>query len=131
MNPEMGIWQRAIVGKRIVFEDSEVDTKYTLPFVDATWEVPFVLIDRLGAPPRMLAAKIHFDGRRMHTPSPVRALRPIESMPAGNFGPLVHFDPCGPFEASPAWIPRGFRRSSRRTSLTRFIMQARSSRSTT
>ena len=97
MNPEPGISQRAIVGKKIAFADSEVATKYTFPFVDATWEVPFVVIDGLGMPPRILADRIHFDGRKLLTSALVRTLRPIESIPTEHFAALVHFDPYWAF----------------------------------
>lgn len=97
MSPEPGISQRGIVGKKIAFADSEIATKYTLPFVDATWEVPFVVIDGLGMPPRILADRIHFDGRRLVTSAPIRTLLPIESIPAEHFAALVHFDPWWAF----------------------------------
>jgi len=97
MKPEAGIRQRDLVGKKIAFADSEVDTKYTLPFVDATWGVPFIVIDRLGGPPGIAAIRFDFDGRRMHTPASVHALHPIESMPVDSFASLVHFDPWWAF----------------------------------
>lgn len=93
MKAEPGIRQRDLVGKKIAFADSDVESKYTLPFVDATWGVPFVVIDRLGGPPGIAAVKFDFDGRRMHTQASVRALHPIESMPVDSFASLVHFDP--------------------------------------
>jgi hypothetical protein len=93
MRPETGIRQRDLVGKRIAFADSDVETKYTLPFIGATWGVPFVVFDRLGGPPGIAAVGFEFDGRRMHTSASVSALRPIESMPVDSFASLVHFDP--------------------------------------
>lgn len=93
MRPEAGIRQRDLVGKKIAFADSEVDTKYTLPFVNAAWGVPFVLVDRLGSPPGIAAVRLDFDGRRMHTPVSVHKLHSIESMPVASFASLVHFDP--------------------------------------
>src|SRR2546430_14722789 len=81
MPHETGIQQRAIVGRRITFADSELVTKYTLPFVDASWKVPFIVLDLLGGPPRILAGPLHLDGTRLRTPEPRAALRPIESVP--------------------------------------------------
>lgn len=93
MRLEAGIRQRDLVGKKITFADSEVETKYTLPFVDATWGVPFVVIDRLGGPPGIAAVQFDFDSRHIHTTASVHALHPIESMPIDSFASLVHFDP--------------------------------------
>lgn len=108
MKPEAGIRQRDLVGKKIAFADSEVETKYTLPFVDATWGVPFVVVDRLGGPPGIAAVRFDFDGRRMHTPASVHALHPIESMPVDSFASLVHFDPWWAFRGvggvDQAWL---------------------------
>jgi hypothetical protein len=58
MAHESGIRQRAIVGRRLDLADSELLTKYTLPFVDATWKVPFTVLDLLGSPPRILAGPL-------------------------------------------------------------------------
>lgn len=107
MTPERTISQRGIVGKRIAFADSEVVTKYIFPFVDSTWEVPFVVVDGLGMPPRILADRIHFDGRGIFTSARIRTLRPIESIPTEDFAALVHFDPWWAFRGvsgvSRAW----------------------------
>ena len=97
MPHETGIQQRAIVGRRITFADSELVTKYTLPFVDASWKVPFIVLDLLGGPPRILAGPLHLDGTRLRTPEPRAALRPIESVPTEDFRSLVHYDPWWAF----------------------------------
>src|SRR5688572_18801188 len=95
--PDPVIGQRDLVGRRLAFADGEVETKYTLPFVDGTWHVPFVVFDLLGAPPRILRAKVHLVGRGLHTTASIRALHPIESIPAADFASLVHFDPWWAF----------------------------------
>lgn len=108
MKPEAVIRQRELVGKKIAFADSEVDTKYTLPFVDASWGVPFVVVDRLGGPPGIAAVRFDFDGRRMHTSASAHALHPIESTPVDSFASLVHFDPWWAFRGiggvDQAWL---------------------------
>jgi hypothetical protein len=113
MNPEPSLGQREIVGLRMAFEDVELDTKYTLPFVDASWHVPFVVLDLLGHPPRILEAEVHADGRRLQTPASTRALRPIESVPREDFADLVHFDPWWAFRGVSGverpWIESIFR----------------------
>lgn len=95
--PEPSVGQRELVGRRLVLSDGEVETKYTLPFVDPTWRVPFVVFDRLGAPPGILRAKVRSDGRRLHTTASIRGLERIESIPAADFASLVHFDPWWAF----------------------------------
>jgi hypothetical protein len=97
MRPEPGLGQREIVGRKIIFADGEVETKYTLPFVDASWHVAFVVLDLLGRPPRILEGKLHLDGRQLRTPASVHALRAVETTPAEDFGTLVHFDPWWAF----------------------------------
>jgi hypothetical protein len=94
---EARIRQRDIVGRRLLFADSELMTKYTLPFVDATWKVPFVVLDVLGRPPAILEDSIHLNGLRLRTNAPVRALRTIESMPVSAFSGFVHYDPWWAF----------------------------------
>jgi len=108
MPDETGIQQRAIVGRRLSVADSELVTKYTLPFVDTAWKVPFIVLDLLGGPPRILAGPLHLDGTRLRTPEPRAALRPIESIPTGDFAALVHYDPWWAFRGvsgvNRAWI---------------------------
>jgi hypothetical protein len=97
MPTEPGLRQRQVVGRQIAFADSELATKYTLPFVDATWEVPFVVLDLLGRPPQVLRAPIRSDGTRLHTSVPIGSLRPIESIPVSEYARLVHWDPWWAF----------------------------------
>jgi len=97
MPHEVGIQQRAIVGRRLTFSDSELVTKYTLPFVDPAWKVPFIILDVLGSPPRIFSGPLHLDGTRLRTPEPRATLRPIESIPTGDFAALVHYDPWWAF----------------------------------
>src|SRR6266699_3306820 len=94
---EAGIRQRSIVGRRLVLEDAEIITKYTFPFVDAEWRVPFTVVDRVGGPPRVLEGAIRVDGDRLHAPGRVADLRPVESIPADRFAELAHFDPWWAF----------------------------------
>ena len=97
MKPEPGLSQRDIVSRKIVFADGEIETKYTLPFVDASWHVAFVVLDLLGRPPRILEGRLYSDGRQLRTPASVHALRAVETTPTEDFGSLVHFDPWWAF----------------------------------
>src|SRR6266540_994158 len=94
---EPGIRQRSIVGRRLALEDAEIITKYTFPFVDPEWRVPFTVVDRIGGPPRVFDAAVRFDGDRLHVPSRVADLRTVESIPMDRFAQLVHFDPWWAF----------------------------------
>src|SRR6266571_7053867 len=94
---EPGIRQRSIVGRRLALEDTEIITKYTFPFVDPEWRVPFTVVDRIGGPPRVLAAAIRFGGDRLHAPSRAADLRAVESISVDRFAGLVHFDPWWAF----------------------------------
>ncbi len=97
MPRESGIRQRGIVGRRIAFADSELITKYTLPFMDATWRVAFVVLDLLGSPPRIVEATVHADGSRLRTPARTSELRRIESVPREHLDALAHYDPWWAF----------------------------------
>jgi len=94
---EPGIRQREIVGLRIAFADSELVTKYTLPFVDGAWKVPFVVLDTLGRPPAVLVGPVHLERSRLRTTAHVEDLQGIESIPASAFSGLVHYDPWWAF----------------------------------
>jgi len=112
MPRESGIRQRAIVGRRLDLADFELLTKYTLPFVDAAWEVPFAVLDLVGSPPRVLAGPIHWDGSRLHSTESKAALRRIESVPPEDLGHLVHYDPWWVFRGASGvdrtWIEAAF-----------------------
>lgn len=95
--PEPLVGQRDLVGRRLLLADGNIETKYTLPFVDRMWRVPFVVFDRLGAPPRILRAKVRSEGRSLHTSATVRDLHPIETIPISDLASLVHFDPWWAF----------------------------------
>ena len=58
---------------------------------------PFHGRGRIGGPPRVFEAAIRFDGNRLHVPSRVADLRPVESIAADRFAELVHFDPWWAF----------------------------------
>jgi hypothetical protein len=55
--------------------------------------VPFVLVNVLGFPPRILEGPFRLDNFRYRTTVGLSDLRPIESVPLGEFGALVHYDP--------------------------------------
>lgn len=116
--PEPSVGQRDLVGRRLLLRDGEVETKYTLPFVDTTWRVPFVVFDRLGAPPRILRAKVRSDGRRLHTTASTHDLDPIESVPAADFASLAHFDPWWAFRGI-SGVERGWIEAILRTNIAR------------
>jgi len=109
---ESGIRQREIVGRRIAFADSELVTKYTLPFVDATWKVLFVVLDTLGRPPAVLVGPVHLEGSRLRTTARMEDLRAIESLPVSTFSGLVHYDPWWAFRGvsgvNGSWIEAVF-----------------------
>ncbi|HEX9340361.1 MAG TPA: hypothetical protein VF992_04220 [Thermoplasmata archaeon] len=94
---ETGIRQRGIVGRRMAFDEGEIVTKYTVPFVDSGWRVAFTVVDRIGGPPRVVDAVIRVEGDRLRASSRTADLRPIESIPADRFAALVHFDPWWAF----------------------------------
>ena len=112
MPHESGIRQRAIVGRRLDLADSELLTKYTLPFVDASWKVPFVVLDLVGSPPRIFAEPINWDGSRLHSTGSKADLRRIESVPLEDLAHLVHYDPWWVFRRvsgiGRAWIEAVF-----------------------
>jgi hypothetical protein len=122
---EPSVGQRDLVGRRLVLADGHVETKYTLPFVDPRWRVPFVVFDRLGGPPRILRATVRSEGRTLHTTASIRDLHPIETIPTSDFTSLVHFDPWWAFRGIsgvdrssitailPTNIARPFRRGNR------------------
>src|SRR2546422_11610102 len=93
MPDETGIQQRAIVGRRLSVADSELVTKYTLPFVDTAWKVPFIVLDLLGGPPRILAGPLDLDGTRLGAPETRGALRPIESRSTRDVAAFGHYEP--------------------------------------
>src|SRR5437867_12095548 len=97
MPHESGIRQRAIVGRRLDLADSALLTKYTLPFVDASWKVPFVVLDLVGRPPRISVDPIQWDGPRLHSTGSRAALRRIDSVPLVG---LAHFFCCEPWRVS-------------------------------
>lgn len=105
MGPDKTIRQRAIVGRRIAFADGEQITKYTLPFVDAEWTVPFTVLDLFGGPPCVLEGSLHIDGSRLRSPVQMEDLRSIESLPLERFETLVHFDPWWAFRGV-SGVPR-------------------------
>ena len=97
MAPEQGIRQRDIVGRRIAFSDAERFAKYTLPFIDANWKIPFTVLDLIGSPPRVLEGAVYLDGERLRTPLRERELKAIESVPLERIAVVVHFDPWWAF----------------------------------
>ena len=94
---EPGISERALVGRRVDFDDGEILAKYTLPFVDPSWHVPFTVLDRMGGPPRVHEGTIQCRGDRVHASGKMPALRSVESIRIDHFADLVHFDPWWAF----------------------------------
>ena len=58
------------------------------PFVDRRWRVPFVVVDLLGFPPRILEGPFRLDNYRYRTTMRLSELRPIEAVPLGELGAL-------------------------------------------
>ena len=61
--------------------------------------MPFVVVDLLGFPPRVLDGPFRLDYYRYRTTLRLSELRPIESVPVGEFGALLHFDPWWVFRS--------------------------------
>ncbi len=94
---EPGVSERGIVGRRVKFDDGEVLAKYTLPFVDQSWRVPFTVLDRMGGPPRVHEGTICWSGDLLRASGRIGALRGVESIHIDHFAGLVHFDPWWAF----------------------------------
>lgn len=97
MPHETGVRQRELVGRRLALADAELLTKYILPFVDASWHVPFLTVDRMGGPPQILAGPVSLEEGTIRTTARASDLRRIESIPQEDFATLVHFDPWWAF----------------------------------
>ena len=85
---EPGISERALVGRRVAFDDGEVLAKYTLPFVNLAWHVPFTVLDRMGGPPRVDGGTIQWRGDRLHASGKMAALRSVESIRIDHFAEM-------------------------------------------
>lgn len=97
MPHETGVRQRDLVGRRLALVDTEPLTKYILPFVDPTWRVPFLVVDRMGGPPLVLTGPVSVEPGRVRSAARKADLRPIESIPRDDFAALVHYDPWWAF----------------------------------
>lgn len=91
------ILQKGLVGLRLRLADAEFVTKYTFPFIDREWTVPFTVTDLLGAGPRLLRGPIQREGGVLRSDRTAAALAAVESVPMESFGALVHFDPWWDF----------------------------------
>src|SRR3989442_4538830 len=96
------------IGALVILGDTERAARYVCPFVDRRWRVPFVVVDLLGCPPRILEGPFRLDNYRYRTTTRLSELRPIESVPLGEFGALLHFDPWwvfrGVLEVQREWV---------------------------
>jgi len=97
MPSDRPITQRALVGRRLRLGDVEVVTKYVLPFVDADWRTPFVVVDVLGRGPRIHRGTIRVEGERLTSEGGAADLDLIETIPLDDFAGLAHFDPWWAF----------------------------------
>lgn len=91
--------QRRLVGRRLRMADVEVQTKYVFPFVDATWAVPFFVIDAMTYGPRLFRGELEVVPDGLRTAATSEKLEKISMVPASQFDTVVHFDPW--------WVFRG------------------------
>src|SRR2546428_11497941 len=104
------------IGGFVIFGDTERAARYVFPFVDRRWRVPFVVVDLLGFPPRILEGPFRLDNYRYRTTLRLSDLRPIESVPLADSAPSCTSIRGGYSGASPKRGAIGSRRSSRRSS---------------
>lgn len=97
MPSDRPVTQRALVGRRLRLRDVEVVTKYVLPFVDADWRTPFVVVDVLGRGPRVHHGMLRIEGERLTSEAGAADLHLVETIPLDEFVGLVHFDPWWAF----------------------------------
>jgi len=97
MPSEGHVSQRRLVGLRVRAIDADLATKYVFPFVDEDWRTAFVVLDVLGAAPRLHRAALRIEGERLVSDGRVDDLRPVETVPTAEFTRLTHFDPWWAF----------------------------------
>ncbi len=97
MRAELAPSQRHFVGLPLRFPNAELRTKYVFPFVDATWSVPFYVIDAMGGPPQVLEGTLEFREGALISKEPAAKLAPVSSVPLARFAEVVHFDPWWAF----------------------------------
>ncbi len=71
----------------------ERPVRYIFPFVDRRWRVPFVVVDFLEVPPKILEGPFRLDNYRYRTTMRISQLRPVESVTIEELRALVHYDP--------------------------------------
>jgi len=102
------IRQRDLVGLGLRLADEELVTKYTFPFIDGKWTVPFLVTHILGGGPRLLRGPIRREGSFLSSDRKATDLVPVDSIPPETFEALVHFDPWWDFRGVPGvqreWI---------------------------
>jgi len=99
MTNEGRLAQRDLVGRRLYLPDADLSTKYLFPFVDATWSVPFCVVDLLGQSPQVVSGPMSRRAQGFASDAKAGDLVPVESVPLDRFRELVHFDPW--------WVFRG------------------------
>ena len=68
MRAELLPTQRHLVGMHLRMADRELVTKYVFPFVDASWTVPFTLVDAMTQGPRIFRGPLEFRSGGLTTP---------------------------------------------------------------
>lgn len=90
--------QRHLTGLRIRLGDGEHFTKYVFPFVDASWAVPFYIVDAVTLGPRLLRGDVELRSGTLHAKDPNARLEPLATLAPSAFDELVHFDPWWVFK---------------------------------
>lgn len=99
MKAEVQASQRHLAGKRLHMADADVLTKYVFPFVDASWSVPFYIVDAMTYGPRLLRGDLAIREGSLHTTEPVAKLESVNALTIAQLEEVVHFDPW--------WVFRG------------------------
>src|SRR3989454_10949633 len=81
------------IGGFVIFGDTERAARYVFPFVDRRWRVPFVGVDLLGFPPRILEGPFRLDNYRDRTTTRASELRPTGPPPLREVGAPPPLDP--------------------------------------
>ncbi len=97
MRAEMAPTQRRLAGQRLHMADSEVLTKYVLPFVNEAWSIAFTVVDAMTRGPRLFRGALEVRSGTLWTPEPITKLEPITTLPLARFEEVVHFDPWWAF----------------------------------
>jgi len=108
MKAELAHTQRHLAGLRLHMADGEVLTKYVFPFVDASWSVPFFVVDAMTYGPRLFRGSLELRSGALYATEPVAQLEPITTLPVSRLEEVVHFDPWWAFRGiggiDRAWV---------------------------